>query len=199
MIVIDTETTGLNWNPDSGNVDEVLQLSIIDENGNCLYNSHFKPVRHSTWDEAMAVNGITPETVQDAPTFESEIPKINAILNTAEIGGYNTQFDINMLKVNGATVPPDSVIIDAMRAFPERYRIWSKKYHSFKWVKLTQAAEHYGYNWNGDTAHDSLADCRATLHVIKEEAAERECESIFSKLAWKVRRPFVIMMASMKK
>lgn len=172
MIVIDTETTGLNYEPNSEETDEVLQLSIIDEDGNCLYNSYFKPARHSAWDGAMAVNGITPDFVGDAPSFESEIQKINTILNCADsIGGYNTPFDIAMLQANGVTVP-NVPVIDAMREFPEEHREWSETHQAFKWVKLCEAAEFYGYEWKG-AAHDSLADCLATLFVIKAERAEQ--------------------------
>lgn len=41
-IVIDTETTGLN-----AKTDELLQVSIIDTDGNVLFDSYFKPTRHA--------------------------------------------------------------------------------------------------------------------------------------------------------
>lgn len=42
-IVIDTETTGLD--PEK---DELLQVSIIDDEGNVLFNSLFRPERTHT-------------------------------------------------------------------------------------------------------------------------------------------------------
>lgn len=55
-IVIDTETTGLD-----ADTDELLQVSIIDSQGNTLFNSYIKPLFTENWDEAMAVNHITPK------------------------------------------------------------------------------------------------------------------------------------------
>lgn len=63
-IVIDTETTGLN-----ADTDELLQVSIIDSQGNTLFNSYIKPLFTENWDGAMAVNHITPEMVANAPNI----------------------------------------------------------------------------------------------------------------------------------
>lgn len=57
-IVIDTETTGLN-----ADTDELLQVSIIDSQGNTLFNSYIKPLYTDNWNKAMAVNHIIPEMV----------------------------------------------------------------------------------------------------------------------------------------
>ena len=60
IIVFNTETTG----PDPfGGHDEILQISIIDVEGNVLLNSYVKPRWHESWPEAEAVHGITPEMV----------------------------------------------------------------------------------------------------------------------------------------
>lgn len=58
-IVIDTETTGLDPNED-----EILQLSVINVNdGSTIYNQYFKPEKATSWEQAQAVNGISPEMV----------------------------------------------------------------------------------------------------------------------------------------
>lgn len=56
-------------------------------------------------------------------------------------------------------------------------RQWSDKYGCNKWQKLTKCAEYYGYDWENDTAHDSLADCRATLYCYKKMKEQKELES----------------------
>lgn len=66
IIVFDTETTGLN---PYGN-DEILQLAIIDGNGEELFNSYIKPDLRKTWAKAAEVNGITPRMVKDSPHFD---------------------------------------------------------------------------------------------------------------------------------
>lgn len=74
-IVLDTETTGLN-----AAEDELLQVSIIDEEGNVLFDSYIRPTQHTEWAEAEHINHITPEMVADAPIIAEVMPEITDIL-----------------------------------------------------------------------------------------------------------------------
>ena len=65
-VFVDTETTGLNHESD-----EILSVSVIDDEGICLFHSLIKPQRITEWGEAEKVNGISSEMVEHAPTFES--------------------------------------------------------------------------------------------------------------------------------
>ena len=173
-IVIDTETTGLD--PEK---DELLQLSIIDDEGNVLFNSLFRPERTHTWDAAQAVNGITPEMVMDAPNIADKKDEISRIVEQAEaIVGYNTMFDIIFLTNNDIHLPADHSfdVVDVMRDFAPIYGEWSEKKRDYKWQKLTKAAEYYGYDWEShpEGAHNSLGDCYATLHVYKSIKKEKQ-------------------------
>ena len=71
-IVLDTETTGLN-----AAEDEILQVSIIDNEGAVLFDSYIKPTQHTEWAEAERIHHITPEMVADAPTI-AEVMSIPA-------------------------------------------------------------------------------------------------------------------------
>lgn len=37
----------------------------------------------------------------------------------------------------------------------------------YKWKKLGQAADFFGYDWGDGHAHDSLADAKATMFVYR--------------------------------
>lgn len=54
-----------------------------------------------------------------------------------------------------------------------------KGYNSYKWRKLITAAAYYGYDWNcrAEGAHNSLADCYATLYVFKKLQKQVEADS----------------------
>ena len=167
QIVIDTETTGFN----AYDGDELLQVSIIDTDGNVLFDEYFKPQHLTEWKEAEQVNGISPEMVAERPAISEKISEINAIIEKADtIIGYNTQFDIAFLKANGAIVPDDIETIDVMEDFAVIYGEWNSYRDGYKWQKLTTAADYYGYDWNkrAETAHNSLGDCFATLYVYKK-------------------------------
>ena len=166
-IIIDTETTG--FHPYDG--DELLQVSIIDTDGNVLFDEYFKPQHRTEWKEAEQVNGISPEMVADRPAISEKISEINAIIENSDIIiGYNTQFDIGFLKANGAIVPDDLETVDVMEDFAKIYGEWNSARGSYKWQKLTRAAEYYGYDWSqrAETAHNSLGDCYATLFVYNK-------------------------------
>ena len=162
-IVIDTETTGLNPYDD-----ELLQVSIIDVQGNTLFNSYIKPLYTDNWNKAMAVNHITPETVATAPNILEVKQEISRIINSAHtIIGYNVDFDLGFLSNIGIR-NENAAIVDVMEDFADIYGEWSEQYGCHKWQKLTKCAEYYGYDWGTDIAHDSLADCKATLYCYKK-------------------------------
>lgn len=139
--IIDTETTGLD-----AVQNELLQVSIIDSEGNIMFDSYFRPCA-SSWDDARAVNGISPDMVQDAPRISDRIAEINGILASAgTIIGYNTSFDLDFLENNGLILPEDVEIIDVMQDFAHIYGEWSEYHGGCKWQKLTTAAAYYGYD-----------------------------------------------------
>lgn len=163
--IIDTETTGLD-----AVQNELLQVSIIDSEGNIMFDSYFRPCA-SSWDDAQAVNGISPDMVQNAPRISDRIAEINGILASAgTIIGYNTSFDLDFLENNGLILPVDVEIIDVMQDFAHIYGEWSEYHGGYKWQKLTTAAAYYGYDWSSrpEGAHNSLADCFATLFVFQK-------------------------------
>lgn len=167
IIVLDTETTGLN--PSTG--DELLQLSIIDSNGSILFNEHFKPQIAAEWPQAMEVNKITPEFVADKKPARYFLDVIQNIFDNADIiVGYNTNFDLRFIKSLGVEISNKSQIIDVMENFAIIYGAYDEKKGNPKRQKLTKCAEYYNFDWSttGTHAHDSLGDAYATLHCYKE-------------------------------
>ena len=162
-IVFDTETTGLNaWDFN----DEILQISIIDGEGNILLNSYVKPCLHESWDNATQINGITPEMVRDAPRPEDLIPVVKGIFASADtLIAYNIDFDLGFLDQWEICPAEGQKVIDVMEEFAEVYGEYNEYYGNYKWQKLTTAADYYGYRYD---AHDSLEDVRATLYVYRK-------------------------------
>ncbi len=164
---IDTETTGLN--PDE---DEILQLSIIDIKSSVVYDSYFRPERHTSWDDAEKINHITPEAVLSAPTIKEVLSMLNAIFaDCSIIIGYNTGFDLEFLQKAGIEFREDINVIDVQAMFMPIAGEWDWKRNRYKWKSLVECAEYCGYKWNGE-AHDSLADARATLFCYAALAAK---------------------------
>ncbi len=172
--VLDTETTGLDCTQD-----EILQVSLIDLEGNVVYDKYFKPKEITEWKDAEAVNGISPEMVKDAPCIDSERDTLNGIFaETDTIIGYNTSFDIQFLWSHGIKTPTELKFVDVMQDFAPIYGEWSEKHNDYKYKSLGVCAQYYGFDWNSidEKAHNSLGDCYATLHCYKEMNKTKEKE-----------------------
>ena len=158
-IVLDTETTGLDKMTNA-----ILQLAIIDDNGNELFNKLFRPDdKHFKqkgllydWGEASKINDIYPDDVKDCEPIENYKEEIQKILDSAnEILGYNVKFDLGFLRANGFKIKKDTVITDVMKEYSDF--VGDKKR-----FKLSHVCDQFKYNYQ---AHDSLADVKATLVV----------------------------------
>ena len=170
-VCVDTETTGLD-----ADSDEILQLSIVNHEGEPLFNHLIRPTKHSEWPEAENVNHISPEMVKGLNTIEFYRDEINDIFSKADmIIGYNLPFDLAFIRRE----VPDAVkenagLYDVMRIFAPVYGEWNDKFRSFKWQKLTTCADYYGYDWGDGHAHDRLEDAKATLFCFNQIYQRKE-------------------------
>lgn len=156
IAVIDFETTGLN-----SEKDEILQVSIIDEEENVLINQLCKPEHTETWESAWNVNSIYPGDVRFCPVFAQVAPYVQDILSRAHmVIAYNYPFEPNFLRNNG--IDPDTLTWgpDPMREMVKYYN--AAKNTSKNRMSLQWAADIIGYEYN---AHDAAEDVKATLHV----------------------------------
>lgn len=156
LAVIDFETTGL-----SAEDDEILQVSIIDENENILIDQYCKPRRKTTWYSAANVNGIYPPNVENCPHFDQVADFVRDILSRAdEVIAYNDAFEKKFLKNNG--IDPDALTWgpDPMKGMTDFYN--ATRHGSRNRVSLLWAASTVGYSYN---AHNAAEDVKATLYV----------------------------------
>ena len=161
-IVVDVETTGFE-----AGKDELLQVSIIDSQGNVLYDSYLKPEVNISWFDAEKINGIIPNMVANAPDIVTEIPKIHEIISSANsIIGYCFDFDYDFLQAYGIKFDYDK-IFDVAKEFAIIYGEWDEYHQDYRFKKLVECASYYKYDWSKSKAHNSLSDCYATLHCYK--------------------------------
>ena len=157
-VILDTETTGVAAG------DRIVELSIIDLNGNTLYNQMFDPDMPMP-DPASRVNGITDDMLWDKPSFHSQIPEITSILQGKTLIGWNVAFDERMLAFEYSYVRKDKPwndMWDVMSAFAKAHGM-KNKFGRYT-CKLVKAKSMLGL---GDSQeHRSLADCLDTLAVL---------------------------------
>ncbi|MBL8161191.1 MAG: 3'-5' exonuclease [Anaerolineae bacterium] len=165
FVIFDTETTGFDPS------DEIIQIAVIDQDGNTLLNSLIKPVRPI---RNSAYHGITDEMVADAPDFKTLYPQIRAALHGKTVLAYNLEYDERMLRQDcerhgcEVIISPDSPYVSAcvMLLYAEYHGEWNEYHGNYRWQKLSTAISALGLEWDG-RAHDALADAKATLAVLK--------------------------------
>ena len=105
LVFLDFETTGLGAErlkkgPQKGRRDEVLEVGIIDSDGNVLMDQLVRPVERKTWDTAQHKkpgHGISPQDVASAPTFDDMAPAIAELISGKRIAVFNHPFDARFL------------------------------------------------------------------------------------------------------
>ena len=162
-IVLDTETTGLRgWS------DHLLTVGICDGEGKevaCF--GLCPPPECYEWPEAERVNGISPADTVGWPTIEDVRPELQRILDAAEtVIGYNVGFDLEFLRGAGVALP-DCEYVDVMAMFAPVFGVRDDFHGGWRWQKLATAAAYVGHDWGAEGPHDALADCRATLAVLR--------------------------------
>lgn len=165
VLILDTETTGLSYK------DEVLQLSIINGAGEKIFNEYVKPVFNKKWEEAEKINHITPEMVADKNTLKSyQLFILGQLFQAKYIVGYNIAFDLKML---AQTLDIPSYVydkaLDVMDAFSKVKNDRIAVTDALIPHPLKDCAEFFNYVPEPQhNYHDSLEDCRATLHCFNK-------------------------------
>ena len=157
-IFLDTETTGV------GLYDLVIEVGIVDLDGNVLFNSLINPGRPIPLDSSK-VHGITDEMVADAPTLNTAWSEIEDILHDRAIGMYNAEFDYRLMKQSAEnaglpwTVHRNQAFC-VMKLFAAFYGEWNARNNGFKSQKLEFAGRLL--NIPIPNSHDAVDDARLT-------------------------------------
>ena len=139
----------------------LLEVAIIDDEGNVLVNSLVKPEEKTSWPIAQSINGIFPEMVAYSPSLADLMPTIREAVEGATVVIYNAEFDIQFFP---SRVFDGCDIECAMLRYAERVGDWNDYRGDYRWHKLTAAARAVGHVWDG-AAHRALGDTQATRSV----------------------------------
>ena len=165
-VYLDTETTGL------GKTDEIIEISIIDDDGSTLIETLIKPSQ-SIPSGSTAIHGITNEDVKSARAWPIVWPEIRSTLFGRAIIIYNAEFDVRMLQQSHQRyrLPWKEQLntFDLLKIYAEFRGEWDANRKSYRYQSLDAAGKQCGIAL--PNAHRATADTlltRALLHHLAE-------------------------------
>ncbi|MGD0078523.1 MAG: 3'-5' exonuclease [Sedimentisphaerales bacterium] len=160
FVILDTETTGIGRN------DEIIQIGIIDLDGNNLLNQNIRPQKRKTIPrDATNVHGLTMAELINCPVFSELKDVMKQAIGHKDIIAYNAEFDLRLYKqsykVSGGFLFNGNWHC-AMREYAQFVGEWDDYHQNYRWHKLK----------SGD--HTAIGDCLATLAIIREMAQTKK-------------------------
>ncbi|MFH1088546.1 MAG: exonuclease domain-containing protein [Patescibacteria group bacterium] len=99
LIVLDTETTGVNAKEDS--LIEIAAARVVDGQVVDRFQTMVKPVKTPLNTTVSVLTGIKPEDLVNAPDISDIKDKLLEFVGELPITGHNISFDLDFLKANG--------------------------------------------------------------------------------------------------
>lgn len=166
QIVLDTETTGLDWR----NGDRVIEIGCVELLDRRPSGRHFhrylRPDRRVDAG-ALAVHGITNEFLAEQPRFADVADELLAFVTGAELVIHNATFDVGFLDAELARLPEsaglarritaDCTVLDTLAL--------AREMHPGQRNNLDALCKRYGIDNSNRELHGALLDARILADV----------------------------------
>lgn len=159
FVILDTETTSTSKD------DEVVELSVLSEDGEELYHSFFEPEKEMNI-FASKKNGIYTKDLKGKPKFKDEWEKIKRAIDGKTIVGHNIEFDERLIFQTLSRYNLD--VLDAQKLFVnsiDSLEIAQKHIKDAPNYKLETLMRMAGIN--EEEHHRASYDCLHTLCVLQ--------------------------------
>lgn len=166
-IYLDTETTGVRSNA------EIIEISIIDHDGNVLLDSFVKPQGMISAD-AERIHGISNEVVSSAPEWPDVWPLVQEAADGQAIGIFNSSFDLRLMEQSHYAAgllwsPLVAEPFCIMHLYAQFYGEWDRHRRSYRWQSLEKAGRQCKIALpNSHRAKDDTLLTRAILQYMAE-------------------------------
>ena len=163
QIVLDTETTGLD--PKQGH--RIIEIGCVELINRRLtgnnYHQYIQPEREID-EGAQQVHGITPEFLQDKPTFIDIIEDLKNYLNGAELIIHNAPFDVGFLNTEFALQGKKQGMIEDICTVTDTL-VMARKKHPGQKNNLDALCKRYEVNNTQRELHGALLDAELLADV----------------------------------
>lgn len=168
FVVFDLETTGLNNNPLTGNMDSIIEIGAVRIRGGEVVEkfSTFVACHKKLSEEIVSLTGISDEMLEGAPEIGDAIVDFYKFCNGSPMVGHNVMFDYKFVSHYGEKedVRFDVKLYDTLT-------IAQRELHLSNY-KLNTLADYYGVTFRHHRAFD---DALATAKIFIELIRGKKC------------------------
>lgn len=167
-VFLDTETTGTEP------MDEIVEIAILDTDGQVLFESLVKPNRPVS-PGAARVHGITEVNLYNAPKWETVWPQAQEVLRDRWLAVYNAAFDLRLMRQTCGLhgIPwelPTAGQMCIMELFAQYYGERNPRYGSYRWKSLDFAGRYF--KLPEPNSHRAADDTLLSMLVLKKMAED---------------------------
>jgi DNA polymerase-3 subunit epsilon len=163
QVVLDTETTGLEWTQDH----RIIEIGCVELINRRLTGRHFHRYINPQRDidaGAMEVHGITQEYLEDKPTFDIIALEFLEFVSGAELVIHNAVFDLGFLNYELRRMDlADCVLDDPSRVIDTL--LMARQLHPGQRNNLDALCKRYGVDNSQRTLHGALLDAEILADV----------------------------------
>lgn len=169
-IVLDTETTGLDW----AKGDRLIEIGCIEiinriPTGN-EFHRFLNPENRDVHPEAERVHGISTAFLKDKPRFAAEVDAFLEFIGDSPLVIHNASFDIGFInmeleRIGRQPIPPDR-LVDTLAL--------ARRRHPAGPNTLDALCKRYGIDNSKRTKHGALVDSLLLAGVYVELLGERQ-------------------------
>ena len=162
-LILDTETTGLDFDKDR--IIEVACLELIDDvfSGEKFHN-YYSPENIIISKQSEEIHGLNNDFLKKYNSFESEIQSFLEFIGDSQLIIHNAQFDLSMinnaLKRIGKKMIPDEQTLCTLE-------LSKKKFPGSK-NNLNALCRRFGISLEEREKHSAITDCFLLLQVFQE-------------------------------
>ena len=174
-IILDTETTGLNFQKDR--IIEIGCLELVNDvpSGN-MFHRYYSPGLIKISDEAEKIHGLNNKILEKYPKFDDCLDDFIAYIKDSILIVHNASFDISM--INSAFSRNNLEIIDIEKCICSL--IMAKKLFPGSKVNLNALCKRYDISVEGREKHDAMTDCHLLAKVYLELIGGKQRKFKFS-------------------
>lgn len=140
-----------------GDEDTLARISLVTEEGDCLYDSYVKPENQIT-DYVTNISGITFTHIKNAPHHQEVMKEIKKIINHKFVVGHTIAKDIEVCGLKDWKSWRGLIDIAEFELFKEK----NGKLISLRNLSLKHLGKQIQDGW-----HSSVEDAQATINLFK--------------------------------